>query len=190
LAGRTVCVDLGRADGRPFLLMASAGWDAGIVRDVSLGLKRRIGDLAYGVRAALAMPRLRPTPAQWEIDGTRHHGSLALMVVSNTRLYGGRVRFTPLALADDGQLDVVALCPDGPLDVARMSGRLLMRRVAGDGHVQAARAAAVVLETAGIPVQLDGDYAGETPVRFSVDPGALTVSIPAGAQPEILSGPD
>jgi diacylglycerol kinase family enzyme len=33
--------------------------------------------------------------------------------------------------------------------------------------------------TAGLPVQLDGDYVGETPVRFSVRPGALTVCLPA-----------
>jgi diacylglycerol kinase family enzyme len=44
-----------------------------------------------------------------------------------------------------------------------------------------------VLETPGLPVQLDGDYAGETPMRFSVDAGALAVSIPASAQPDILA---
>ncbi len=187
LAGRTVRVDLGRADGRPFLLMASAGWDARIVRDVSPGLKRRIGDLAYGVRAALDLRRLKATPAEWQVDGEHHAGSLALMVVSNTRLYGGRVRFTPLALADDGQLDVVALCPQGPLDAARMSARLLAGRLANDRRTIAARATEVALLTPGIPVQLDGDYARESPVRFTVDPGALWVSIPADARPDILS---
>jgi YegS/Rv2252/BmrU family lipid kinase len=188
LEGRVVRMDLGRANGRPFLLMASAGWDARIVRDVSLGLKRRIGDLAYGVRAAFELPRLAAAPAGWQVDGERHEGSLALMVVSNTRLYGGRVQFTPLALADDGRLDVVALCPDGPLDLARMSARLLTRRIAGDRRALSARAAEVVLETPGIPLQLDGDYAGESPARFTVDPGDLAVSIPAGARPQILSG--
>jgi YegS/Rv2252/BmrU family lipid kinase len=130
LAGRIVRIDLGRADHSAFLLMASAGWDAGIVRDVSLGLKTRIGDLAYAVRAAVAMPRLRAKPAQWEVDGSHHAGPLALMVVSNTRLYGGRVRLTPLALADDGQLDIVALaggsagcCQAGRTCAGRACGR-------------------------------------------------------------------
>jgi YegS/Rv2252/BmrU family lipid kinase len=187
LSGRVVRVDLGRAGDRPFLLMASAGWDARIVRDVSVGLKRRIGDVAYVVRAAFELPRLRPIPAQWEVDGEHKQGSLALVVISNTRLYGGRVKFTPLALADDGRLDVVALCPGGPFDVVRMSARLLAGRVAEDRSAIAGRAHEVVLLTAGIPLQLDGDYAGESPARFTVDSHALAVSIPAAAHPVILS---
>ncbi|MEX0783440.1 MAG: diacylglycerol kinase family protein [Dehalococcoidia bacterium] len=187
LTGRVVRIDLGRAGEQPFLLMASAGWDAAIVGGVSLGLKRRMGDLAYAVKAAKALPGMRTRPARWEVGDEVHEGPLALMVVSNTRLYGGRLRFSPLALADDGLLDVVALCPRGLPDALRMSARIVMRRAAHDRHALSARAASIRIETPGIPVQLDGDYAGETPMAFAVDPGALAVSIPAGPSPEILS---
>jgi YegS/Rv2252/BmrU family lipid kinase len=187
LAGRVVRIDLGRAGDRPFLLMASAGWDAEVVRQVSLGLKRRIGDLAYVVQAAAALPRMHTFPAQWHVGNEAQSGPLALIVVSNTRLYGGRLRFAPLALVDDGLLDIVALCPRGPVDALRLSARVLLRRAAQDPCAMAARAASVEIDTPGIPVQLDGDYAGETPMSFSVRPGALAVSIPAGASPEILS---
>jgi diacylglycerol kinase (ATP) len=187
LTGRTTRIDLGLAGDQPFLLMASAGWDAAVVREVSLGLKRRMGDLAYILKAASAMPRLRTTPARWRIDGDVCEGPLALVVISNTRLYGGRLRLAPLALADDGLLDVVALCPRGALDTLRLSARVLMRRAAHDRRAFAARAATVEVETPGLPVQLDGDFVGETPMSFSVQPAALAVSIPAGASPDILS---
>lgn len=186
LGGRVVRVDLGRAGGQPFLLMASAGWDAAIVRDVSLGVKRRIGDAAYVLKAATALPRLRTAEVRWRVGAEVHEAQLALMVISNTRLYGGRLRFAPLALADDGLLDVVALCPRGPLDTLRLSAQTLLRRAAHDRRAFSARGASIDIETPGLPVQLDGDYQGETPMAFSVDAAALAVSIPAGPPPEIL----
>ena len=45
----------------------------------------------------------------------------------------------------------------------------------------------LTIETAGLPVQLDGDYAGETPMRFCVDPGALLVSVPGGPLARIFA---
>ena len=197
LHGRIVRIDLGRAGDAhgnegagPFLLMASAGWDAAIVRDVSLGVKRRMGDLAYALKAATSLQRLRTRPATWQVGDELHAGPLALMVVSNTRLYGGRFRFAPLALADDGLLDMVALCPRNAFDTLRMSARIVLRRAAGDPQALSARASAIAIDTPGLPVQLDGDYAGDTPMSFTVDHAALAVSIPAGPSPAILSSAD
>jgi diacylglycerol kinase family enzyme len=187
LGGQKVRIDLGRADGEPFLLMASAGWDARVVRDVSLGLKRRVGDLAYVLKAVALVPRLRPEAAAWTAGELRCEDELAILLVSNTRLYGGRVHVAPLAMADDGLLDVVALCPRNPLQALRLAGRVLTGRAASDARAFSARVPEIVLETPGIAVQLDGDYAGESPVRFTVDPGALLLSIPAGEPPAILS---
>ncbi|MGE5594971.1 MAG: diacylglycerol/lipid kinase family protein [Hyphomicrobiales bacterium] len=188
LEGQTVRVDLGRSDtGSGFLLMASLGWDAEVTRRVSPGLKRRLGDIAYMLEGLRTVPFLRPTPTTWRTGGDQRSEDVAVMVISNTRLYGGLVRFAPGALADDGQLDIVALCPKSALDTARLSARLAASHVIGDSRVMHERAAEVVIETAGIPLQLDGDFAGETPVRLWVDPGALLVSVPAGPLPEILA---
>lgn len=187
LTGETRRMDVGRANGEPFLLMASAGWDAAVARGVSLALKRRLGDLAYGIEAARQLPRLRTMIARWEVDGVGREGPLALIVIGNTRLYGGRVRFSPLALADDGALDVVALCPRASGDGLRLAWRLLRGRVAADANAFASRATNVAVPTPGLPIQLDGDYAGETPASFAVDPGALLVSLPRGLPAPIFS---
>src|SRR5690606_3461937 len=47
LEGQSVHMDLGRAGDHCFLLMAGVGWDAKIARQVSSGLKKRVGDIAY-----------------------------------------------------------------------------------------------------------------------------------------------
>jgi diacylglycerol kinase family enzyme len=179
-------MDLGRADGGCFLLMAGIGWDAEVTREVSPRLKKRVGDIAYIVQGALMAPRVRTRIVRWSADDATREGPLAVMVVSNTRLYGGRVRFTPEALANDGALDVAARFPRTVRDAARLAGKLALNRLSGDSCVYEGRVTAVEVETPGMAVQLDGDYAGETPMRFSVEPGALRVSLPEGELPPIL----
>lgn len=189
LGGQSVHMDIGRAGEQCFLLMAGIGWDAEIARRVSKPLKRATGDVAYMLQAAWMLPRLRPTPAAWEAAGETAEEELAWMVLGNTRLYGGRIQLTPGALVDDGELDLIAFAPRTILEAARITGRLAAGRASADGRVFETRAAEVVVSTPGLPVQLDGDYAGETPMRFSVERGGLLVSVPAGELPPIFGRP-
>ncbi|MCK6565386.1 MAG: diacylglycerol kinase family lipid kinase [Dehalococcoidia bacterium] len=188
LAGQRVRMDLGRARDLPFLLMAGVGWDADVARSVPARLKRVAGPLAYVAEGAWKLPRLRTHVVRWSCDGETHEEPLAVMVIGNTRLYGSVVHVTPRALADDGLLDVCALAPRRPLDGTRISARLLLRRHEGDPRAFVARAREIGVQTPGLPVQLDGDYVAETPLRFTVDHGALLLSVPAGKLPPIFGG--
>ncbi len=186
LAGRRERVDLGRANGTCFLLMAGVGWDAAVARDVSHSLKRRVGDVAYMLQAVRMARTFHPRDAAWLVDGERVEAPLAWMILGNTRLYGGRVRITDEALVDDGRLDIVALCPRGLGDGTRLAAKLVAGRLQGDGGALQWRAHEVRIETRGLPLQLDGDFAGETPVTFTVERHALLVSIPAGPLPALF----
>ena len=74
----------------------------------------------------------------------------------------------------------MALCPRTLTDALRLAGRVGLSRVHGDRHAIEGRTAELRVITSGLAVQLDGDYAGETPMTFSVAPRALLVSVPAG----------
>ncbi|MGH2632132.1 MAG: diacylglycerol/lipid kinase family protein [Tepidiformaceae bacterium] len=189
IGGQSVHIDLGRADGHAFLLMAGIGWDAEVARRVPGWLKRRVGDVAYIAQAAWMLPRLRPRHARWSAGGTEMDEPLALMVLGNTRLYGGRIHLTPNAAVDDGQLDLIALCPRTLLEGARITAKLAAASFRDDARVLEARAAEIAVKTAGLAVQLDGDFVGHTPMTFTADPGALLVSIPAGPLAEIFTRP-
>ncbi len=180
IAGQVVSIDLGLADGCCFLLMAGVGWDAQVAHGVSLRLKQVVGDFAYLVQAVWMAPRLRPRMVTWRSAGEVFEEPLAWMVLGNTRLYGGRIHLTSEAIIDDGLLDVAALCPATIVDVVRLAARVAMSRIHNDRHIIEGRTAEVRIETAGLAVQLDGDYAGVTPITFSVAPRALRVSVPAG----------
>lgn len=179
LEGQSVHMDLGRAGDHCFLLMAGIGWDAEIAGKVHHGLKKRIGDIAYMLQAAATAPFLRPTRVQWTTNGDQVEEELAWMVLGNTRLYGGKIHITRDAVIDDGLLDVVALCPHSFSETVRLAGKLALGK-RNDDRMITFRTPELHIQTAGIPVQLDGDPVGETPMSFSVDPGALLVSVPAG----------
>jgi diacylglycerol kinase family enzyme len=122
------------------------------------------------------------------MEGEPIEDTLAWMLLGNTRLYGGRVHLTPEAVIDDGQLDVLALCPDGLFEALRLAARLPFGGSRQPGSF-GARACKVTIETAGLPVQLDGDFTFETPCTFSVDQAALLVSVPPGPLAPIFARP-
>lgn len=188
LAGQVARADLGRAGERAFLLMAGIGWDAAIAQHVRPGLKRVTGDLAYMLEAVVRAPGLRTRRTRWRAGDAWFDEPLAWMVLGNTRLYGGRIELTPGARIDDGLLDLVAFCPRGPGETVTMAAKVLLGRREGP-HIARARAAEVVIETPGLPVQLDGDPVGETPMHFRAEPGALRVSLPAGPLPPLWGAP-
>lgn len=187
--GQSVHIDLGRAGGQCFLLMAGIGWDADVARNVAPWLKRRLGDYAYITQAAWMLPRLRPRRTRWHADGETHEQPLAWMVLGNTRLYGGRIHLTPNAAIDDGKLDLIALCPEDITQGGRIAVKMLAGGLRDDDRVLELRSHEVQIETPGLPVQLDGDFAGETPMTFTADPGALLVSIPSGPLARIFTRP-
>jgi diacylglycerol kinase (ATP) len=107
----------------------------------------------------------------------------AACVVVNTPAYALGFSLAPAARPDDGVLDWVVFERGGRAALAAYAWALWRRRHLARADVRAGRAAELAVEAAApVPVQLDGDPWGTTPVRVEVVPGALTV-IGAAAQP-------
>jgi YegS/Rv2252/BmrU family lipid kinase len=172
-------IDLGRAGERYFLLMAGIGFDADVAAQVTSPEKRRWGALAYvgrGIVAALTWPRQR---MRLLLDGRslRRHG--LFLVVGNTRLYGGVVNITHQAVADDGLLDICLFDGGGVLDRLAHFARVVTRSHTRAPTVEYYRAPRVTLVTRPrVPVQVDGDTIGRTPMTFAAVPHALKVIVP------------
>jgi len=182
-------IDLGRAGGRCFLLMAGVGLDAAIVPHVNPWLKRRLGVLAYLIAGAITALRTKPWRTSLRIDGATRSGPVYWLLAGNTRSYGGLVDVTYHARVDDGLLDVAIMRRGGAFHMLVDSIRLLRRRHDRSPNVDYVRARAVEIETAGLPVQLDGELAGRTPLRIESVPGALTVIVPAGLRSPLFGEP-
>ena len=184
VSGTVRRVDVGAVDWsnghrRYFLLMAGLGFDAEVVRRTDRRLKRALGPFAYVWRALQTAPRY-PGAA---VDLVLPHETLpchSLMIhAGNTRLYAGRVQLTPRALADDGQLDLRVLSGRGVWRIVHYLLSLLGNRALDAKMVLSLRVARVAVRAVpALPVQVDGEFAGYSPVELSVAPLALKAIVP------------
>ena len=190
-AASALPIDVGRAGDRRFLLMAGYGLDAAAVAAVRPRLKRRLGGLAYivaGIQVGLRDRGFR-VAIQFDDDPPIDIDA-GLLIIGNTRLYGGLAQMTPNASAVDGLLECVAFLGHGPLATLRIAPSVLLRRHLHSDRVLYRRARRIQLTPASghqLPhAQVDGDAEPGRPNTLSVEPAALRMLIPRADRPVFL----
>ncbi len=184
-------IDLGRIhaateDGavksRYFVLWAGVGFDAAVARVVETAYretKRRFGALSFllaGVETAL---NYLGTRATIQLNGQTLEERVVLIVVSNAQLYAGTVRLTPSARLNDGQLNACIFKGHGLPAMLRHVISVLVHRHGHDPQVATFEVRHMSVETAEpLPVQVDGEPIGTTPVSLEVVPRALKILVP------------
>jgi YegS/Rv2252/BmrU family lipid kinase len=183
--GHTRRIDLGRANGQWFALVAGVGFDGAVTRAINPRWKRRLGRLAYvatAARVAAKYPKARIT-IQTEVGPPQDYDAF-LVLIANGGRYAGNFRLGAQVRLDDGMLDLFVCLRSGPLlPTLVANGYALARsrldRAVGIVHL---RAREVVLSAdRALPLQLDGDTVGTTPATISIVPGALEVLVPTRA---------
>jgi YegS/Rv2252/BmrU family lipid kinase len=167
------------ADGRQrlFVQMLGAGFDAAVVANLDLGLKRRLGRAAYVVQSLRELARHDFVPIAVELDGVA--SSAASVIVTKGRLYAGRYRIAPAARPSDHGFQVVLFRKPGAFQAALAGAALplgLIPHLPGVEIVPARRIALTAQRD--VPVQADGDPVGCLPVQVMDAPGALTILLP------------
>jgi diacylglycerol kinase (ATP) len=175
-------IDLATADGKPFTAMAGMGLDAAVI--AATRLKHQLGWLAYAMSGAahLALP-----PTRFTIrldDGPPIEREARSVVVGNSGLLPGGFSLLPEARIDDGLLDVGVLAPHGPLGWTRVATRVLTHSHHQDRMLERFQARRVeIIAHTPLPREIDGEVIapGDT-LTVSVQPGALTIRVPARAR--------
>jgi diacylglycerol kinase (ATP) len=186
--GETRVVDLGRANGRHFLLMAGIGIDAAVTAEVRAGEKKRLGALAYLLQATRLAGRYRGTRTTLLLDGRRVKGRVLQVVVGNSRLYAGVLKVTHQAVIDDGLLDVCVIKGDRVYLLPWHALWVLLRRHVNNPDIEYYRARTIsIAANKPLPVQVDGEAIGYTPMIFEIVPGALRVLLPPSVPRELFS---
>jgi diacylglycerol kinase (ATP) len=180
-------IDLGRAGDRHFLLMAGVGFDAAVTAEVRADEKRRLGVFAYAFRALDLAWRFRGTRAHIIIDGKAVRGRVLMVVLGNSQLYGGILKITARACLDDGLLDVCVIKGNTLRGAPFRILSILLRRHTLDPKIEYHRARFVrIAARRPLPVQVDGDHIGHTPMTFESVPGALRALVPSSLPTDLL----
>lgn len=196
--GKKRTLDLGRANGRRFVLMAGAGLDALTIRELGPEAKRRFKHLAFVAGGLRSYHRHHARRFPVMVDGEPHEATFA--VVGNSRFYGGRFGLTPNANPADGLLDVLLFKGESTLSTVTFWLGTPFHQHLHHPRVTYLRGAEIVLgeplDNPGSPsaspdsdsraaselepvwYQTDGEVAGSLPVRVGIEPQALEIFVP------------
>jgi diacylglycerol kinase (ATP) len=192
LESKIMQIDVGMAGSRHFLLMAGIGFDAAVTATVNTQEKKRLGAIAYIKQALQIAWNFRGTRPKLKIDGRRVRGKILMVTIGNSQLYGGVVKFTAHATIDDGLLDICVIKGDGMLSAPRRLISIFARHYNRDPQVKYYRGKQI--EISGrrgkqLPIQVDGDYLGQTPMTFQIVPNSLSILVPPNADRSLWQSP-
>ena len=184
--GEPTDIDMGRIDGRSFALVAGAGFDAAVMTSATRELKERWGFAAY-IFAAVK-ESLAASPARFHIKADDQELEISAVTVMIANVGALFTRYLPLQLPltpnpltawKDGLFDIVIIAPRAFPDWAAVMWNAALRNFDGTNqliHLQA-RSVSISADPP-VPVQIDGDPAGMTPMTAEVAPRGARILLP------------
>jgi YegS/Rv2252/BmrU family lipid kinase len=187
--GRPRTIDTGRARYRTwagaeatalFANIASAGMSGAIAQRANETTKALGGKVSYAWATLAVFARWRNTDVEVEVDGERRTGRMHDVVVANGRFFAGGMMMCPDAEPDDGLFDVLLIGDLTKRDLVMTLPKTYRGRHLPHPKAESLRGRTVSVDaSAALPIELDGEQPGTTPVRFEVVPRALTLRVPA-----------
>ena len=177
---KTVKLDAAMANKELFLLMAGIGFDAKIVHELDRIRSGPIDYTSYALPAALALGFYDFPPLTVTVNDKKiWKNQPALAFVGNVKEYGTGFPILPHAVPTDGLLDVCVLpCSNRAQAIRHLLNAAAGEHLTGEGTIYT-RGKSVKIESAEpIPVQIDGEAAGHTPLAIDLLPVRLPFIVP------------
>jgi diacylglycerol kinase (ATP) len=189
LRGRTRELDGGRVGYRAwsgeaaeawFFNAAGVGMSGAVAKRTNESSKALGGQVSYLWSTLAVFARWRNTEVRVQVDGESRRGRMHEVVVANGRFLGGGMMICPEASPDDGLFDVLLIG-----DITKRDLVLTLPKIYRGTHLphpkaELLRGTTVTVDSdEPLPVQLDGEQPGTTPVRFELVPRALRLRVPA-----------
>jgi diacylglycerol kinase (ATP) len=171
-------VDLPSANEKYFVQLAGVGLDAQVVKETSLAFKRSFGPLSYLISAAHIAARQPPKLIIESEHSSVEEGSFVL--VGNGRIYGGPFPFFKHAVIDDGLFDVVVFKRLGYLEIIKYLQDVVFSSDIKVPEIEYFQTRQLrITSEQDVPLELDGELAGNCPVDFRIRKRALRVLAPS-----------
>jgi YegS/Rv2252/BmrU family lipid kinase len=174
-------VDLGLANGRPFVGIASLGFDSDANR-IANEAKLVKGNLVYLYAALRALAGWKHARFRVTVDGREREVVGYSVAVGNSKAYGGGMFVFPHAKLDDGLLDIVTVAEHGKLRWLAAVPKVFKGTHVDSpyGNFDTGELVKVVADRP-FTVYADGDPIAELPLEVTVDKASLRVIVPTEA---------
>jgi YegS/Rv2252/BmrU family lipid kinase len=176
--GNTVSMDIGYANGRPFISNAGVAFDALISRKFAKCEKR--GFMMYCWLVTKHMWLYKSWDWEINIDG-KHFAEKAFMInVANGQQFGYNFKIAPMASFTDGLLDLIIIRRFPKILGGLIALRAMKGLITDSRYVQHFSGKEITVFHPSLRLmQTDGDaHACESSISFSIKPGAQRVIVP------------
>ncbi|NEN04776.1 diacylglycerol kinase [Diaminobutyricibacter tongyongensis] len=185
-------------DRHAFVVMAGMGIDAKMIQNTDEDLKAKAGWAAYVDAIAKSLRDPDELHLDYQLDdGKRRRATLDTIIIGNCGSLPGKIVLMPDAVVDDGVFDLLMMRPQTALgwirvwfEIAWING-VVRRTKAGKALNPEPRNSGLRYQTGTRftarlsrpeEIELDGDEFGKaTAFKAWLEPGALTVRVPADA---------
>jgi len=177
-AGHVRQIDVGEANGRRFLCIASTGFDSEANR---IANETRIvrGNLVYALAALRALVAWKPVRFTVRAGEERLRFTGYSVSAANSRAYGGGMFIAPDAELADGKLDVVMIGEGSKLHFLSNLPKVFKGTHLDNDEVRVIRAREVeVSASRPLAVYADGEHLTDLPATIRVLPQALGIIAP------------
>ena len=151
--------------------VAGIGFDAAVIkRTLQSNAKGYLGAWGYMWCLVRTFFKHKSTGIKlWVDDRLVYNNLLFSIAIGVGRYNGGGIQQLPIAVADDGLLDLTLIRPVHWWNVVFRIRRLFNGSIYTIGHVMHAQGKKIRIESSPeIPLEVDGELLGETPVTISV----------------------
>jgi diacylglycerol kinase (ATP) len=189
LEGTTRTIDVGRVSYREW---SGAEGERYVANVGSVGMSAAVAQRANGMSKALGgkatfFYALVRVFFEWEnsvvsvqLDDERREARMHDVIVANGQWHGGAMLLAPEAQPDDGLFDVVLIGDVTKRDFVTTAPKIYKGTYLAHPKVELLRSRTVAVEAPErLPIELDGEQVGTTPVRFEIVPAAVRVRVPA-----------
>ena len=172
-------VDIGCANGRYFVNVASAGALTSVAHEVNVRLKHALGKMAYYLRGLGELPNLRKLDLRIVADGVTYETGAYLFVIVNSSVAGGMQNVASKAKIDDGKLDLVVARDTGIAEFMALAKDVVSGSIKPDEkniiYIQASSFYVESKETA--ESDLDGERGPLLPLRVETIKRAIQMYV-------------
>ncbi|MGX7058402.1 diacylglycerol kinase [Vagococcus humatus] len=169
--GQTVKMDIGKANDTYFINIGAGGYLTELTYEVPSQLKSVFGYLAYLVKGAEMLPRVKPINMRLVYDDGEYEGKASMFFLGLTNSVGGFETIAPNAQLDDGKFSLIVVKTANMLEIMHLIALMLN----GGRHVNDSRIlytktsklyAEALDEDVRMMINLDGEYGGDAPMTF------------------------
>jgi YegS/Rv2252/BmrU family lipid kinase len=179
-AGVARQIDVGEANGKRFLGIASIGFDSEANR-IANETRFLRGNLVYAYGALRALLGWKPVRFTIRVDEERVRFTGYSVSAANNRAYGGGMFIAPDADLSDGEFDIVTIGEVGRLRFLGNLPKVFKGTHVDEDEVRVFRAPHLELSASRpLEVYADGEHLTDLPVSLRLLPRALSVLAPPG----------